>query len=288
MSKKRYNRPVKPIARTAAIALAALLVAGCFWQNKEEGTPQEPSVYGARAGLLWTMNIIQSGADVDRIRPGSLLGAFVTQYLMQTTGVRSARAGIAAQVILFYGERLERSESFILLEELAAILDVDINDMLNRSIERSEAFDTYIESLTTLLQGSNSHVRGLEQQLEVIVDDRREKRKSVSDIKSTLNRALREQDYATASEQQEMLIDAESELAEVTAREEEIDGIMDLFDDLIDVGEERVVAMQENREIILAGLTVVKMPGIEDLELIENINRRDLNNRRSIFDPTAD
>lgn len=267
--------------------LSALLLSGCIAAREGEEIPDAPEVSGAYDAAEWTADMGFDGLDMRRLRPSGLLGVYVTHYLVHATGVRGALTAIDAHTSLYFDDRLDRDESFTLLEELGTMLQVDITDMLNRSTDRVDAFDEYLDALTETLQESHLHADGLGQQLDEILDERREQRKETSDLQRALNTALREQDYATAGSKQEELIEAESDLAEIMAREDEVDSIIDLFEDLIDIGEERALAMQENRQPILAGMMVVEVPGIEDLGLIQERNRRDLRNRRNIFDPAA-
>lgn len=260
---------------------------GCERASDEE-SPDEADVFGALDAAEWTVDLSLAEWDMRRLRPSGLLGVYATQFLMHATGVRGSLIAIDAHAELFVDDRIDRDESFELLEELGTVLQVDITDMLNRSIDRPDAFNTYMSDLTMLLQESHDHVDGLERQIEDILDERREQRSATARLQSDLNDALREQDYATAGSKQEELIEAESDLAEIMAREDEVRSIINLFEDLIDVGEERVIAMEENREAILAGIDVVDVPGIDDLGVIRDANRRELRDRRSIFDPSAD
>ena len=286
--KKRYNREVKFTSSPVPFfLLSALLLSGCLAAKDGEEIPDGPDVFGAYEAAEWTVDMGTDGLDMRRLRPSSLLGVYVTHYLVHATGVRGALTAIDAHAAMYFDDRLDRDESFTLLEELGTMLQVDITDMLNRSTDRVDAFDEYLDSLTDVLQESHLHADGLEQELDKILDERREQRKETSDLQRDLNSALREQDYATAGSKQEELIEAESDLAEIMAREDEVDSIIDLFEDLIDIGEERALAMQENRQPIIAGMMVVEVPGIEDLGIIQKRNRRDLRNSRDIFDPAA-
>jgi len=282
----RYNKGVKQISRIGLTLCAVLVLAQCSPQEESPIEGDDAGVIGAQTGIAWTV-LLSNELNMQNIRPSGLLGVYVTHFLLESTTLRGAVMGIDAQMVLYFGDELEKSESFALLEELGTILQVDVADMLNRSINRGKAFDTYVDSLKEILIDCTDHNEGLKQDYEEISEERRAKRRTAGDLQHDLNVALREQDYTTAGAKQSDLIDAETDLATVEARQEEIESIMDLFEDLIDVGTERVIAMEENREIIIAGLMVVEVPGIDDLGLIKETNRRGRRNGRSIFDPSA-
>jgi len=55
---------------------------------------------------------------------------------------------------------------------------------------------------------------------------------------------------------------------------------------LLDVGGKRRLAIEANREVLLAGLQVVDMPGIDDLNIINEAKRRNRNSDDNLFGPT--
>jgi hypothetical protein len=243
----------------------------------------DSGVTAAREGTQWSVRLARGITDMIKLRPGALLGAYVTHYLIHTSAFQGALAGIEAQMQLLFNEEFEQDESFALLEELGTTLQVDVPDLLNRSIERSQTLNAYVESLEQILERSRTHNEALEQELEIIGDERTQKRRAAGEIQRELNTALREQDYSTAGELQRQLIDAESEQANVESREDEKRSVIRLFEDLLEVGDERLAAIQANREVLIAGVKVVELPGVDDLGLIEQ--RRTRGRGSSIFGP---
>ncbi len=256
---------------------AVTMLASC---GRQEVVSFTPTI--APLAVRWTVELVKGSDAFASIRSSALLGVYLSDFLMRQMMFRSALAGINIQMDLLNETGEEQEESFALLETLGAILQVDVPDMLNRSTDRVEAFDTYLSNLQALGERSTSHEQGLEQQMDVLMDERREVRGDVARSQSQLNTALREQDYATASEQQKSLIEGRGELAEIDAKIDELRSIRNLFVDLLDIAEERVTVMTSNREALLAGISVVDVPGVEDYGLIEQGRRR---SRQSIFDP---
>ena len=278
--KKWYNYEMKRTVRHTLMAISAtLLLASCGGRTTDTLKPTISPL-----AVRWTVQLMQGGNSFSSIRSSSLLGVYLTEFLLRQTAFRSALAGIGVQVQLLNQQGTPDEEGFALLETLGSILQVDVPDMLNRSTDRIDAFDTYLSNLEALGSRASAYVTSLEEQRDVLMDERSDIRVTASRAQSMLNRALRDQDYATASEQQRVLIEAKTALAEKDAQIDELRSTIRIFDDLLEVAEERVTVMTSNREALLAGISVVDVPGVEDFGLIEQGNRR---SGRSIFDPSG-
>jgi predicted RNase H-like nuclease (RuvC/YqgF family) len=199
-----------------------------------------------------------------------MLGSFVSLYLAQgpLSAVRSALSGIDIELLLEKTDNIQSDETFALLQEFGTVLQVNIADMLNRSLDRPKALDTYISSLTTITERSQQKFEELESRLEDISDQRREQRSVVRDIEREIRDALRSNQYASAGERQDALTKEEAKLAEIETIESQTQDVQRIFRDLIEVSTERLAAVTQNREVILAGLQVIDVPGIEELNLV--------------------
>lgn len=262
---------------------ALLLLTHCVGEENE----RQPDVAGARNGVFLAQQLAASGRLGPPVRPGALLGVFSTYHLSgRVQTVEGARTGIDGQTILLFADRLHEQESFALLEQLGLIVGVDINDMLNRSVDRRQSLDVYLASLLSQLQESREHTVVLEQQLAVLREEQRTRRRSVNDMQRTLNQALRDRDYGRAGSMQQQVIRAQGELTQAEAELDRLEDILDIFDDLLEVGQQRYLAMEQNREVLIAGLTVVDVPGVEDIGLIRESDRREQRNRTErLYDP---
>jgi len=267
-----------------------IFLTNCKGQQTDTSTQEDFLLSGPLMGAGWTELLTHGTVNLMRLRPSALLGIYVSDFLIHTSTYRAAIAGIEAQMSLLFDEEYEKNESFEILENLGAILQIDIDDMLNRATSRSEAFDAYINSLAQLGEQATNHVQNLEQELGEIQDERRVQRRETADVQRSLNNALREQDYASASGLQQQLIIAETDLAEVESREDEHTSIIRLFEDLLEVGEERLNAMRTNREALIAGIKVIEVPGVDDLGILEQgrgSRSRGSGFDRSLIDPNA-
>jgi len=153
-------------------------------------------------------------------------------------------------------------------------LQVNVPDLMNRSSDRAKALDEYLATLVGAAQRSQDMLLSLEEELDQVGEDRRDKRDALNDIQSRINSALREEDYATAGANQEALALAREESSQLENQERQIRNTIDLYEELLEVAEERVLAIQQNREVLIAGLKVVEVPGIEPLGILEEQRRR--------------
>jgi hypothetical protein len=255
----------------------ATSLAGCVGRD---GTPSVTTI--APKAAEWALRIVRGQSEYSAVRSSALLGVYLTHHLLREVVFGSALDGVMAQMSFLSESSEEEDESFALLETLGSILQVDVPDLLNRSPVRSTAFDIYVTNLQNLAKRAISHVEGLNLEIDTLNDARREQRAETARTQSTLNRAIRDGDFATASDLQKSLIEMETELATLEAQLDELRSIRSLMEDMIDVADERLTVMAANRAAMLAGITVVDLPGAEDLGVLESGGRR---SSRSIFDP---
>lgn len=278
--------------RLLAATLVTVTLTACGGGTSDAPETPKPLVHGAIEALSWSMHLLLRGGPLGA-RPSSLLGVYVSSFVAQTRGVPYASAfnGIEAQMQMLFGSEDPR-DTYALLQELGLALQVDIADILNRSTDRPKTLDAYLLGLEGLTAEAKKAVDKLERDEDELATDRGEKRKRMAEIQSSLNRALREEDYATAGRHQEELTQARAVVAEVEAKQKEASSTKNIFEDMLDVAEERFSAIQENREVLIAGLKVVKVPGIDNLGVLLEKSRygrntgSDLDASR-IFDPDS-
>lgn len=233
----------------------------------------QANVSGAKAGAYVSTDLSRARGGAADARPSAALGVFSSLYLSQGdfTAASAAWLGIEAQRQIIIGfTDVEASETFSLLKEFAALLQTDVADMLNRSNDRTEALDTYVSSLQnimTLAERKQTELKTLEEEQQAT---EKERRQEFRELQRLVRSALREDDYETAGANQEAMLQAEKAYAEAESRHDQTERIMKTYKKLIKVAKERLLVITENRRIILAGLKVVDVPGIEEFELIED------------------
>lgn len=269
------------IRTTILLALLALSMTGCTRNVDEQ--PKDITVHTATQGAQWAWQIAHDSVNIRRLRPSGLLGVFVAQYLIQGSTFGSALSGIATYVQIRGDENIDRGEDFALLEALGAAMQADVPDLLNRSPVRATAFDAYTNALTDLLRRASARLERLQQEMTQLNDERRTQRKEVSTIQRELNTALREKQYGIASDIQQRLQKAETTLATTEAKLDTQQSIINLYEKLQTLGERRIIAMQENREVLIAGLKVIDLPGIDALGILETGDLRALRSEGSPY-----
>lgn len=235
-------------------------------------------------GVLQTGYLLMGGAD-RQSPPGSLLAMYVTEYLVDESGnyVRAATNGVDTGLDALIDSQQSPGESFELLQQLGIVLQTNIPDMLNRSTDRQQTLDAYIASLTQILDRSKTHLTGLRQQQNALLVTRREKRSRVIAIQHDLNLSLQKKDYTTASVKQSEIVDAKAEQAKADAEVNQLQSTMTLYADLNKIADRRLAAISANREALIAGITVVDVPGIQELGVYQKQNGTRSTNSTPLF-----
>jgi len=242
-------------------------------------TPQR--ITSARISLLYAEQLMRLGKiSPDIYRPSALLGVFASGFLSTSAeaSVSTALAGVEIQQAFIMQNREHVSEAFAILTALSDTLEVNITDMLNRSATRQETLDTYTESLNGLFEEAKVQAEGLAQEQREKDADAKAKRAIVTNIQRDVTRARSNKDYTTVSQKQEQLVSAQSDLAGADAKVKEVKTTLSVLNELIDITAERLSAITQNREILISGLKVVDVPGIEDLGIILERNSRNTGN----------
>lgn len=270
--------------RTVSAVLCLLLLTAC---GKSEEKIAEaniesqsgvvlPKVSGSKAAsyeisLLNTPDgIVLSG------RPTAVFGIFSSSFLAQGAFLRSTSAtvGVDAQIQLLAGQiNVETSETFALLKEFGAVLQVDIVDALNRSSDRGKTLDAYLSSLKNITELVERKVRELDSVRDKLEDDRREENRRIRDIEKNIKNALREENYEQAGADQEELTKLKTKVATLETEIDQNKDIVGRYEKLIDIAKERYNALSVNRRIVMSGLKVVDVPGIDDFNILDENTR---------------
>lgn len=252
---------------------SALLLASCVSQ------PEAPAaaVHAAIRAIPSATYLMLGGGMP--MRPSALLGPYVASYLGQGFSLsRSALVGVQQQIALFFEETAQENESYQILQDIGSALTVNVQDMLNRSTGRARDLDAYVDTLRTLMAASQRQREAIDGKRDIAEDVLREKRRRQSDLKRQLNLAVRDKDYVTAGALQDGANDAQEEVAVADAAAKEYQNLVNLYDDVLELAEERVNAIVMNRDVLIAGVKVVDVPGIADIGVVQG-NPARLRNR---------
>lgn len=247
------------------------------------------TTYAPRAAARWSLELLLHGRVMPQpaARPSALLGAYVAAYLALPNIELShaAVSGVLASRTFLEENSGIRDESYALLQEFGVVLSVDVQDLLNRSVDRSGTLAAYRESLIETARRSQEHLVLLEARQDEADTAVREVRRRASDIQRLLNEALREKDYATAGARQSALSDVQGEQAVATATQREVREVVRLFETSLDFAAEKLQAIDANREALIAGVSVVDIPGADELGVLRSGGRRSTADPEDVFGP---
>lgn len=223
-------------------------------------------VSGARVALF-QLDALSSG-DLRR-RPGALLGLYVADYLGEAPPIpfTSAIEGLDALQKLSPTDG-GQDETFALLQAFGAVLKLDIQDELNRSQDRPNTLNLYMESLTDITERSRLQTDILIERQKDLEKKANEERRNASALRTRINAANKAGDYAQAGEEQKTFSESQGRVAALESGAQQTRELVRTFQSLLIIADKRKQAIEENREIIIAGLKVVDVPGIEDIGIL--------------------
>ncbi|TSC79349.1 MAG: hypothetical protein G01um101425_629 [Candidatus Peregrinibacteria bacterium Gr01-1014_25] len=259
--------------------LAIVLGCSCLLLSACSGDDAAPLVVrGSSRALIPAILLSQQNALTPQqsVRPAVTIGI----YSASTLGLRSALPlhavlqGIDAQLKMLPSTDRPTDDAYAILAELGATLEVDITDYLNRSTDRAADLDRYTVTLRQLLKRAGTQHAALTAQADILQTQERDKRRVVNELDRTIRAAVRDKNFAIAGAAQEDIAREKAALAELEAQLDQAEQTASLLEDVMEIGEERLSAIEQNREILVAGLRVVDVPGVEELDLIDGRVRR--------------
>lgn len=258
------------IVRLVVIGGACLVLVGCGFQLFTKDSARDDVTGGAVSGIMAVESLVNHAGVPVQSRNAALIGIRVSEYLARAvvTPVKSALEGIRIQSVIARTPTGEHTD-FALLQELENALSVNVGEMLNRSANRLVALDQHVASLVEVGKKAEERqqlLESAEKEQDTVVRDARKKRTVIS---RELNAAIDEKNFSLASEKQEALNASEKEVVEAEAKLNETRTVLSTLEDLLSLLSERVLAIQKNREILIAGLKAVDVPGAEEIEAIE-------------------
>ena len=232
----------------------------------------------AKNGIASAFTLSKSLAIGSRsvFRPSASMGMFISSYLSQGAfvTVQSAINGIEAELKLLAGQvKPTTSETFSLLTELGSLLQINVPEMLNRSTNRAESINSYSESLNSTGKIAEQKLSELESREEILKKELRVKKDIAKEIERGINSAFKDENYSHAASEQEKLQEAESEVAKTKIEYDQVTDLVRRYEDMLEIASDRLRAISKNREILISGLKITEVPGIENLEIMNDSKR---------------
>ncbi len=258
-----YN--VKVIRRSCIIAL--LILSACGGKSAEE-------VSGGVSGVL-SLNQLEKVLDATQIRSAALLGIFTSNFIAGTQGSSIITDGpfdaIAIQNSLIKGQRTTTDPDYDLLSAFSEALQVDLQDLLNRSTDREKTLSAYTEALNNVADRAHARFKELSSMQRTVQTERRNADKIRSNHERAIRKAIQLKDFNLASEEQRLLAESQNALKDIDLEFSHNKSILETMSRLLAVYGDRILAMQQNREVLIAGLSIIDSPGIKDFSLVKKI-----------------
>lgn len=257
----------------AGLTLTALLLTSC---GGSDDVPQI-TVRNALQAPFYALQL--TGLYTPLNRPSAALGVFASVYLSQggSLPTRSALAGIqAAQSLIQPLNPDNLDDAYLLLQEFGSVLQVDVPEMLNAQTDRAGALNEYVTGLRNITIRAQLKEQEIANAIDAREETRRTQQKTLSAIRSQIQKALRDEDYASAGALQPQANTAQVALEKTQSEIDRLNDVGDLYDRLLDIATERYAAIEQNRAPLISGVQVVQVPGVEDLDVLlrgRRINR---------------
>lgn len=267
----------------AVLCLGMIVLSACSGRQKAT----QISVSGGRSAVLTIHTIVNRDLPPTIVRSAALLGLYVSEYIATSAaaqGVESALLGVGVQSHLMETQGNVSDPDFDLLQTFADALQVDVADLLNRSPDRRQSLDLYADALTNVATKANDRYKQIVNAIDELKKLNREHQSAKNVAARELKKALDDKAFSEASEKQKKLLEAEEALAESDLKLRELTELSKTLDKLLTLYGEKILAIEQNREILISGMKVVDVPGIEDLKIIQRSKGGNLGTSRTESD----
>ncbi|MDD5054650.1 MAG: hypothetical protein PHZ00_00085 [Candidatus Peribacteraceae bacterium] len=237
-----------------------------------QGPKTSVSVGGGRSAVQTIDRIINNAPPPMMARSAALLGLFVSEYIALSAaaqGVEGALLGVGVQSHIMETQGNVSDPDYDLLQAFADALQVDVADLLNRSPDRQRSLDLYADALSNVATKANDRYKQVLAAADELKNLNREHERAKNTAERDLRKALDDKAFSEAGEKQKILLEAEQALAESDLKLRELTELLRTLDKLLTLFGEKILAIQQNREILISGMKVVDVPGIEDLKIIQ-------------------
>lgn len=248
----------------ALIAIA--LLTGCATSGGTGTTL--PSVSGGKSATVALSSLVPR--VIPPARPSGALGIFSSIYLSQGFFLSADAAKEALTSILRIVAHIEQPLDDLadLLQTLGDAISVDMVDLLNRSPDRVLTLDQYLTGLGNAIDNGDRKQTEITASLETLGAQRKEQQRLVRDLTKAQKDAVTAKNYTLAGEKEGELMKAQTVLSQTELTEKQTKDGQSQLKKLLDLAKKRKAVIEENRELLLSGLKVTDIPGLEDLGLV--------------------
>ena len=240
--------------------LCLLLLEGCRIPSKPT---EDQTLRNARDATVYIVIVTRAIASLPHTsRPSASLGVHMSTYLSKSEppvhgALKSAR---------IIGPLMQTSDTteapFMTIQTLGNLVQTNIVEAMNQNTERGEVLNRYVALLRSTLQNAQRDTGNLRDRRQQLVQEEREQQSVIHTLRKEIDAAERAGDFSTVGSRQRTLSDTKGEQGKTEASMDELENTLKILDDLTRIAEERLNAIEENREALMAGIRVVEIPGL--------------------------
>lgn len=247
--------------RKHILIVVALILTSCF--GGADGDALD-TTRTSQSGMRTSAELVETEAE-ESPTPAAIAGLLAG---MHVSGATKSESLIPDPLDPAIGETGTEAHTE-LLNTLVKLLGTDVQILLNSASDREDALDLYIESIESHAQHGHIRMRSMLDDVEEHEDDKRRFERRVKDIRNEIDDAIGEGDTARVSILTDELIQKQQALAEADSNLIVKEHLSEAYEDVLTPLDERLKAINANRQALIQGVKVIDMPGVEDLEIIE-------------------
>ena len=222
-------------------------------------------------------------------RSGLLTSAFFSEKEKETrTPIPAAKAGLVASTLMSDTSKVSPGSKddttrdsddpiegyTALINSIIDLLVTDVQDLMNNSRDRSDTLNEYIQSLRREIEQGKIALRSLETQEEESDTTQRRVKRLVRELEDQLDDAIRSGESNNSSSILQELLDAQQELVTSQTQLTVAKQFQSSLSEVLGPLEERLRAVEANRDALVKGVRITDIPGVDDLGILERENGR--------------
>lgn len=155
-----------------------------------------------------------------------------------------------------------------LLQRIIELLRQDVRETLNASSDRADTLSEYLGTITSHLQRGEVRLRALRDREEDLRGDENRLRRGVEGLREDLDEAIRGGEGKSVPTLMGDVMERYAALAAVQTELVVVQRSLEALERVVPILQDRLRAVQANREALIKGVRVVDIPGVEDLGII--------------------
>jgi hypothetical protein len=267
--------------QTRFALLCALFFTACLGGGSDENDLLE-TIRSARSGARISAEL----SDITHAKeavPAALAGTIMG---VQLSDAQTTDRSIPESIPLGSTTDTVRADTD-LLASFVVLMQTNMQNLLNQTTDREGKLDEYTQSLSSHVQRGSIRFRELEDRKKNFDDDTSRLQRRIRNLEDELDKALTKGDSQSAAVFTQELIERQTLLAKTKADILITKRILESYSDLLGPMEERLNAINANRNALIQGIRIVDIPGVEELGILEvgqdGIPRLTRKRKRGIF-----